>query len=431
MADTRPVGATVIEVRAWGKRVGAVALDPRQGCYAFAYAPEWLATGIELAPRTMPVAGYREPYIFPNLPEATYHRLPAMLSDSLPDDFGDTLINAWMQSRGHALASITALDRLAYMGKRAMGALEFKPALGSQARTRAALTMQSLVEEARRAVRGTLSDEGETSAALNQIISVGTSAGGARAKAVIAWNPVTDEIRSGQFKADPGFEHWLLKFDGMGEDKGLGKGRNHGKTEYAYALMAKAAGIQIASCRLLHEHGRAHFMTKRFDREGDEKHHVQTLCAMEHLDFRQIGVHAYAQAFMAIANLKLGQDALDELFRRMAFNVMARNCDDHTKNFAFLLKQGQPWALAPAYDVTFAHNPLGPWTHQHLLSVNGKFKGITRSDLLLEAERFGVRRPEGLLADVAAAIQSFDEFAAQAELPAAKRDEIREQFQRV
>lgn len=219
-----------------------------------------------------------------------------------------------------------------------------------------------------------------------------------------------------------------MKFDGMGEDRGLGKGQNYGKTEFAYSLMAKAAGLQMTPCRLLHENGRAHFMTKRFDREDGEKHHVQTLCAMAHLDFKQIAVHGYAQAFMVIASLGLGQKAVDELFRRMAFNVMARNCDDHTKNLAFLLKQGQPWTLAPAYDVTFAHNPTGKWTHQHQMSVNGKFMDITRADLLLDAERFGVRRPEKLLGDVAAAISSFDEFAAQAELPTARRDEIRADF---
>lgn len=403
-------------------------MDPKQGYYAFAYAPEWLRTGIELAPRTMPAATYREPYIFTNLPEATYRRLPAMLSDALPDDFGNALINAWMQSHGHPLESITTLDRLAYMGKRGMGALEFKPALGSQARTPHVLKMQSLVEEARKAVQGNLSEDALASAALNQIISVGTSAGGARAKAVIAWNPKTDEMRSGQFKTDPGFEPWLLKFDGMGEDRGLGKGQNYGKTEFAYSLMAKAAGIQMTPCRLLQENGRAHFMTKRFDREGDEKHHVQTLCAMAHLDFKQIAVHGYAQAFMVIAALGLGQEAVDELFRRMAFNVMARNCDDHTKNLAFLLKQGQAWALSPAYDVTFAHNPMGQWTHQHQMSVNGKFTDIARADLLLEAERFGVRRPEKLLGEVAAAVRSFEEFAAQAELPPAKRDEVRRNF---
>lgn len=424
MAERTPV----IEVRAWGQRVGAVALDPNRGYYAFAYAPEWLETGIELAPRTMPAAGFKEPFIFTSLPEATFHRLPGMLSDSLPDDFGNALINAWMQTHGRAPESITALDRLAYMGKRGMGALEFRPALGSQARSKAALEMRSLVEEARKAVHGNLSDDVLASAALNQIISVGTSAGGARAKAVIAWNPRTGEMRSGQFKADPGFEHWLLKFDGMGADLALGEGREFGKTEYAYSLMAKAAGIRMAPSRLLHESGRAHFMTRRFDREGDEKHHVQTLCAMEHLDFKQMSVHSYAQAFMAVSALGLGQDAVDELFRRMAFNVMARNCDDHTKNLSFLLKRGQAWELAPAYDVTFAHNPGGQWTRQHQMSVNGKFKDITRADLLLDAERFGVRRPEKLLGGVAAAVESFGTFAAEAGLTEKKRDEMRKQF---
>lgn len=422
------MSSAAIEVRAWGQRVGAVAPDPRRGAYAFAYAPEWLETGVELAPRMMPAAGYREPYLFTNLPEATFHRLPGLLADALPDDFGNALINAWMQSKGRALESITPLDRLAYMGKRGMGALEFRPALGTRATRKDALEMQSLVEAARKAVHGELSTDALAATALNQIISVGTSAGGARAKAVLAWNPATGELRSGQFGAAPGFEHWLLKFDGMGADAGLGKGGDYGRTEYAYALMAKAAGLRMAPCRLLEENGRAHFMTKRFDREGDEKHHVQTLCAMAHLDFKQLATHSYAQAFMAVAALKLGQDAVDELFRRMAFNVMARNCDDHTKNLAFLLKRDQPWALAPAYDVTHAYNPSGPWTFQHQMSVNSKFQDITAADLLEDAERFGVRSPRKLLDGIADALGSFDAFAREAGLPETKRDAVRKQF---
>lgn len=422
------MSSAAIEVRAWGRRVGAVAPDPKHGYFVFAYAPEWLKTGIELAPRTMPVADYQGPYMFTNLPEATFHRLPGLLSDALPDDFGNALINAWMQSKGRRLESITILDRLAYMGKRAMGALEFKPALGTRTTSKTALDMKSLVESAREAVHGELSNDALASAALNQIISVGTSAGGARAKAVIAWNPTTEEMRSGQFGVAPGFEHWLLKLDGMGKDPGLGKGLDFGKTEFAYHLMAKAAGIQMTECRLLREEGRAHFMTRRFDRDGDEKHHVQTLCAMEHMDFKLLATHSYTQAFMVLAALKLGQDTVDELFRRMAFNVMARNCDDHTKNLAFILKQGHPWALSPAYDVTHAYNPEGPWTFQHQMAVNGKFKDITKADLLVDAERFGVRSPEKLLSDVAAAVGSFDQFANEAELPNNKRDAVRKSF---
>jgi len=410
------MSSRAIEVRAWDRRVGAVALDPKMGFYVFAYTPDWLRTGVELAPRTMPVANHRGPYIFPNLPEATYRRLPALLSDALPDDFGNALINAYMTSRGHTVTSVTPLDRLAYMAKRGMGALEFRPALGSRTDSKEALDMKGLVEAARSAVHGTLATEGKARAALDRIISVGTSAGGARAKAVVAWNPVTNEMRSGQFAADPGFGHWLVKFDGIAPDRTLGGGKGFGRLEYAYHLMARAAGIRMADCRLLEEGGRAHFMTRRFDRDGNEKHHVQTLCAMEHMDFRQVAVHTYAQAFMAMAAIGMGPDAIDELFRRMAFNVMAMNCDDHTKNLAFLLRRGGAWELAPAYDLTYAYNPEGDWTYQHQMAVNGKFNGIAREDLLLEAERFGVRNPRGILGEVAASVGSFGEFARKAGL---------------
>lgn len=418
------MSSRAIEVRAWGRTVGAVALDPKQGYYVFAYTPEWLRTGIELAPRTMPVAGHRGPYLFPNLPEATYQRLPALLSDALPDDFGNALINAYMTSRGRTVSSVTPLDRLAYMAKRGMGALEFRPALGTRTDSKEALDMKGLLEAARRAVHGNFATEGAAKAALNRILSVGTSAGGARAKAVVAWNPVSGEMRSGQFAVDPGFEPWLVKFDGVAPDRTLGGGKGLGRLEYAYHLMARAAGIRMADCRLLEEGGRAHFMTRRFDREGNEKHHVQTLCAMEHMDFKQVAVHTYAQAFMAMAALGLGPDASDELFRRMAFNVMAMNCDDHTKNLAFLLRRGGSWELAPAYDLTYAYNPKGDWTYQHQMAVNGKFQDITRHDLLQDAERFGVRNAGGILEDVAEAIGSFGQFAREAGLSGIRQAEV-------
>jgi serine/threonine-protein kinase HipA len=306
------------------------------------------------------------------------------------------------------------------MGKRGTGALEFRPARGSYNESAAPIAMKSLVEEARKVVHGNLAVDREAHAALANIIKVGTSAGGARAKAVIAWNPKTDEVRSGQFEAAPGFEHWLLKFDGVGRDMELGTGADYGRIEYAYSRMARAAGITISPCRLLEENDRAHFMTKRFDREivdgAMRKHHLQTLCAMEHLDFKQRGTHSYAQLFMAISKLGLGDEAISDAFRRMAFNVMARNCDDHTKNSSFLLKQGEEWALAPAYDLTHAYNPKGEWTYQHLMSVNGKFREITREDLLQEADRFGVRRPQSLLADVRAALDCWPTFAQEADL---------------
>ena len=410
----------VIEVRVWGKRVGAVALDDRLGYYAFAYEPEWRRTGIELAPLTLPLDDRSAAFVFPNLPDATFHRLSGMLADALPDDFGNALIDAWMAERGFAKSEVTPLDRLAYMGKRGVGALEFKPERGSHSESAAPLEMKSLVENARKLIEGDLSIDAHANAAIANIIRVGTSAGGARAKAVIAWNPGTNTIRSGQFDAAEGFEHWLLKFDGVGKYPELGTGADYGRIEYAYHLMAKAAGIDMSECRLLEENARAHFMTRRFDREVTNgrtiKHHVQTLCAMEHLDFKQRGTHTYAQLFMAVARLNLGDRALEQVFRRMAFNVMARNCDDHTKNFAFRLRQGGDWELAPAYDVTHAYNPKGEWTYQHLMSVNGKFREIAREDLLMEAERFGVSRPVDLLKDVRTALESWSRFSNEAGL---------------
>lgn len=418
----------VIEVRIWGQRVGALAPDPKLGSYAFAYQPSWRTTGIELAPLNMPLEDRREVYVFPNLPEATFHRLPGMLADSLPDDFGNALIDAWMAERGVTKSEVTTLDRLAYMGKRGMGALEFKPARGSQKESAAPLAMKLLVEEARKLVEGDFSVDAHAKAALANMIKVGTSAGGARAKAVIAWNSKTGQIRSGQFDAAEGFEHWILKFDGVGKYAELGTGADYGRIEYAYHKMATQAGIKMSQCHLLEENERAHFMTRRFDRELVQgrtiKHHMQTLCALNHLDFKQRATHAYAQLFMVVAQLGLGDEAISQIFRRMAFNVMARNCDDHTKNFGFILRQGENWELAPAHDVTHAYNPKGEWTFQHLMSVNGKFKDITRTDLLVEADRFGVRRANDLLADVHAAIENWTSHAKEAGLSPATSNRV-------
>ena len=416
---------STIEVRIWGQRVGAVAEDPRVGAYVFGYDPQWLKKRVDLAPRMMPIATYRPPgHAFPSLSRESYHGLPGLLADALPDSFGNALIDAWMAAHGVDRASITTLDRLAYMGKRGIGALEFKPAKGAHRDSQDALKMQDLVETARSVVQGNLSSDPMAAAALAQIIRVGTSAGGARAKAVIAWNPDTGEIRSGQFDVAPGFEHWLLKFDGVGTDFELGTGAHYGRVEYAYYLMACAAGIEMSPCRLYLENGRAHFMTRRFDREDNRKHHVQTLCAMAHMDYKQRATHSYAQAFMTLAGLSLPAAARDQLFLRMAFNVMARNCDDHTKNVAFRLKEGGEWELTPAYDVTHAYNPKGEWTYQHLMSVNEKFDDIARADLLTEASRFSVRAPERLIADVAAALGSWQQFAREAGLEDKYRDAI-------
>ena len=417
----------IVEVRIWGRAVGAVALDPGLRFYAFEYQPAFVRSGIELAPLTMPLAAASEPFVFTDLPELTYRRLPGMLADALPDDFGNTLIDAWMAREGVGKPQITSLDRLAYMGRRGLGALEFKPVRGPRpARSIAAIEMAALVESARRAVQGEIDTEAHAEAAIAQIIQVGTSAGGARAKAVVAWNPATTEIRAGQFDVQAGFEHWLIKFDGVGVDERLGVSQDYGRIEYAYHLMARAAGIAMSPCRLLEENGRAHFMTKRFDRDGNSKHHLQTLCGLAHLDYRQKATHDVGQFLLTIDRLQLGYPAMEEAFRRTAFNVMAANCDDHSKNASFLLREGGAWELAPAYDVTHAYNPKGEWTYQHLMSVNGKFSGITREDLMTVADRFGIGTASQVMGQVAEAVSSWPEFARKAAVSAREVGRIRE-----
>lgn len=414
-----------VEVVAWGRRVGAVTQEPTKNYYAFQYDPRWVATGIELAPLTMPLAQADEPFLFTDLPELTFKRLPALLADALPDDFGNALIDAWMADRGITKGAITPLDRLAYMGKRGMGALTFSPMRGPTPSKPTAIEMGKLVNAARMAVVGDFDGEDHTAAALGQIISVGTSAGGARAKATIARSTETGEVRTGQFDIPPGFEAWLLKFDGMGPDRQLGESKSYGRIEYAYYLMASAAGIDMSPCELLEENGRAHFMTRRFDRTGNTRHHMQTLCAMSHLDYKQVATHSYNQLFQAASALKLGREAMAQILRRMVFNVLAVNNDDHTKNFSFLLRQGGTWELAPAYDVTFAFNPDNVWIKNHLMSVNGKFSNITRADVREVAERFDLLAElPGVIDSVRGAVARWPEFSTLAKVDPAERQRI-------
>jgi serine/threonine-protein kinase HipA len=426
----RPVD--VVEVRAWGSRVGAVALDERSGFYVFEYDRAWAGRGVELAPTTMPTTGPGRTYVFPTLAPVTYHRLPAMVADSLPDDFGNALTTAYLANEGVPAGQITALDRLAYLGTRGMGALEFHPVRGPRTRKATAIELSELVTAARGALSGaTASGEHGLTDAISHLIAVGTSAGGARAKAVVALNPETGELRSGQVPADPGFEQWLLKLDGVGADLDLGATGHFGRIEFAYHLMATAAGIDMMECRLLEEGGRAHFMTRRFDRlEVGHKVHTQTLCAMAQLDFRQIGAHDYAQLFLHVERLGLGPPARAEAFRRMAFNVAAANCDDHTKNFSFVLPEGGQWALSPAYDVTHAHSPESRWTRQHLMAVNGRTTGITRADVREVGDRFGVPRASDIVEEVLEAVTKWPAFADEAGVPRAIADHIAGDVQR-
>jgi len=410
----------VVEVRIWGQSVGAVApLQGKPGFYEFQYFPAFDNSGLELAPLRMKLKAQRR-FSFPELAPGTFHGLPGLLADALPDTFGNALIDEYLTRHGTRTEEITTLQRLVYVGRRAMGALEFEPAL-AETRSPAVtvpLDMAHLVEDARHALRGELGKIAQ------EILDVGSSAGGARAKAVIGWNPRTNEVVSGQFDLPDGYEHWLLKFD-LGLDGVLSSRAGFGRIEYAHYLMALEAGIEMSESRLLEEGGRAHFMTKRFDRRGNDKVHVQSLCGLMHLDFNTPYVHGYEQYLRAVLELKLDAPALEQAWLRCVFNVAAVNCDDHTKNLAFMLDQTGNWDIAPAYDTCFSHNPAaGKWTRQHQMLVGGKAWDITDADLIALANTFDIRKPKELLDRVAGAVARWPEFALRAGVPQVETDRI-------
>ncbi|MCL2403486.1 MAG: type II toxin-antitoxin system HipA family toxin [Coriobacteriia bacterium] len=418
-----------LKVYCWGRYVGALALDQRTGYYAFEYNPDFQTSGIELAPLALPLSDLG-PQIFSHLPEKTYYRLPPFIADSLPDNFGNSIINAYMANRGIASSDLSPLDRLAYIGSRGMGALEFVPALQRQnGSALASLDMGELVSEARRAVRANLNRDStlDAESELAQLIQIGVSAGGARAKAVVGFDKRSEEFVSGQLDVPEGFEHWIIKFDVESSEPGnLGVSQEYGRIEYAYYLMASDCGIQMEESRLYEAAGRTHFMTKRFDREmsaGENiRHHMQTLCALSQLDFNQRGTHDYSQLFMAAYELGLPLYAYDEIFLRMVLNVACSNKDDHTKNHSFRLKQGEAWELSPAYDITYAFG--SNWTAQHLMGVGGQFIDISREDVLALAQRYYVRSPETLLDVVLDVADNWSEYAGKAGLKTDEKDRI-------
>ncbi len=403
----------VAYVHLWGQRLGAVAWNEKRGCADFEYDPAFIKRGLEVSPLMMPLG--KLIYSFPGLKQETYHGLPGMLADALPDRFGNSLIDLWLVRQGRAPGDFSPVERLCYMGTRAMGALEFEPALEPRLKGSVRLEMAELVELASRILdhkkKLTANFLENRQEALKTIIRVGTSAGGNRAKAVIAWNPKTGEVRSGQVGIPPGFEPWILKFDGV-TDESLGDPKGFGRIEYAYYLMTVKSGIKMNLCRLLEESGRAHFMTRRFDRdEKGGKIHAQSLCALAHYDFNAAGEYGYEQAFSVILRLKLGHEALQEMYRRMVFNVLARNQDDHTRNIAFLMDEDGAWCLAPAFDMVWAYNPSGHWTDRHQMSVHGKREGFTLSDLEAAASEYDIRGAAKIREEVAHAVTMWPEFA--------------------
>jgi serine/threonine-protein kinase HipA len=416
----------------WGTVIGAVTWLEDREVGVFQYTPDFIRSGIQLSPLMIPLGEF--PYEFPALARNTFKGLPGLLTDSLPDRYGNAIIDAWLASQGRTAASFHPVERLCYVGSRGMGALEFEPATLGPPTSKHAVEVARLVDLAnqildeRARLGGVFSGEGDHEA-INDLLRVGTSAGGARAKAILSWNPETNEFRSGQVDAGTGFEHWLMKFDGItsNQDTEIATPKGYGKIEYAYHLMAVEAGIEMTACRLHHEGGRSHFMTKRFDRSTKGgKRHMQSLGAIAHYDYKQPASYSYEQAVQVIRRLGLPRKDMDQQILRAIFNVVGRNCDDHVKNIAFLMNRRGEWRLSPAFDISYAWNSSGEWTSRHQMSVNGKRDRFEREDLLALANVADIKkaRANQMIDRVIEAVRLWPDFAKKAGVADARVMEI-------
>ncbi|MCK4268828.1 MAG: type II toxin-antitoxin system HipA family toxin [Actinomycetia bacterium] len=407
-------------VKLWGKVIGAVSWIKEKEYAVFEFEKEILKLGLDISPLHMPLQKALQGdmiFSFPSLNKETFHGLPGLLADSLPDKFGNTLIDAWLARNGRDPNSFSPIERLCYIGKRGMGALEFSPSLATNTEDSVPVEIADLVRLAQEVssehfrLNANISDNNNTEAMLD-IIRVGTSAGGARPKAVVAVN-ADGHVRSGQVKAPAGYDYWIIKFDGV-DDLELGKTQGYGRIEYAYHLMAKACGINMTPCRLLEEGGRAHFMTKRFDRDKNTKVHLQSLCGLAHYDFNLAGGYSYEQVFSVMRQLHLPKTEAHQQFCRMVLNVVARNQDDHTKNISFLLDSKGKWHLSPAYDFIYAHNPAGHWTNKHQMTINGKREGFTLQDLVEVGDSIGLPNPKETIMEIIDTVKHWPKFAQEA-----------------
>lgn len=423
---------TVASIKIWDRKVGAVLWDESKNVGVFEFDKNFIDSGLDLSPITLPLSEAskgRRVFSFPFLNFETFKGLPGLLADSLPDKFGNQVIDAWLAQQGKTAQSFNPVDRLCYIGKRGMGALEFEPESGSSIIPSNKLEINALVEFAKEvlAERASFQTNLKDEKGFSDILQVGSSAGGARAKAIIAYNQKTGEVRSGQIDGLDGFDYWLIKFDGVTNHQ-LGDPKGYGNIEYAYYLMATTAGINMMESELKIENQRAHFMTKRFDRVNNQKMHMQTLCGLAHFDYNMPGSYSYEQALMIMRQMQLPYPDMEELFRRMVFNVMARNQDDHTKNISFLMNSEGKWSLSPAYDVTFAFNPSNFWLKAHQMTINGKKENIELNDVLSLAKNVNIKKPQQIIDECREAILKWDEFAEKAIIPLAQQKEIKSLF---
>lgn len=411
-------------VRIWDSLVGVVSWDDSRKIANFQYDKNFLNKSWDISPLKMPLVNGDRIYSFPELSplkdsgEDTFKGLPGLLADSLPDKYGNLLIEKWLAQNGRPQNSMNPVEKLCFIGSRGMGALEFEPAIQKANTNTFSIELSSLVDFAAKILsirKGFETDlNSDEQQAMKEILKIGTSAGGVRPKAVIAFNKKTGEVRSGQTKAPKGFEHWLIKLDGVSGAQ-FGESYDWGRVEYAYYLMAKECGLEMMECQLLEENGRAHFLTRRFDREGSNtKHHIQTLCGIQHFDYSNIFGYSYEQVFQTMRLLRLTYPQAEQMFRRMVFNVLATNCDDHTKNFAFRLKQNSKWELAPAYDVCYSYNPENNWVNQQTLSINGKHKNIRKEDFLTISKANSIKKGELIIEEINSIVKEWKRFALKA-----------------
>lgn len=424
------------EIWIWDQLAGAILWDEAEQLGSFEFNQAFLRSGLDISPVKMPLSNGARVYSFPELRKSrvdiydTFKGLPGLLADMLPDKYGNQLINAWLIKNGRAADSLNPVEQLCFIGKRGIGALEIRPSFRNEDVKASSLEIDSLVDIAGKILNSRADFQsnltGEEQSALSDILKIGTSAGGARAKAVIAFNSKTGEVKSGQVKAPAGFSYWIIKFDGV-HDSQFGVTVGYGRVEMAYYLMAMEAGIEMSECRLLEENSRAHFMTKRFDRmKNGQKIHMQSLCGLRHFDFNQVGNYSYEQVFETMRMLRLSYPEAEQMFVRMVFNVLARNCDDHTKNFAFLMDQKGKWSLSPAYDICYAYRPGSVWVSAQSLMVNGKKENITEDDFLKVARKMNIKKPEEKIESVKAAVRRWNEFADEAKVIPTLRDKIAE-----
>lgn len=413
-------------VNIWGAQAGVVTWDAERKLASFQYDTRFLSQKWDLSPIKMPIGNGDLVYSFPELLPGkddkydAFQGLPGLLADALPDKYGNRLIERWLAQHGRAPNSMNPVEKLCFIGSRGMGALEFEPAQQKSNKNSFSVEINSLVDIAKKMLSerenfDTLISDGEQQA-INEILKIGTSAGGARPKAVIAYHPKTKEVRSGQARAPKGFEHWLIKLDGV-DGTQFGESSGWGRVEYAYYLMAKDCEIDMMDCQLLEENNRAHFMTRRYDREGSSiKHHVQSLCGLQHFDFNDMYSYSYEQVFQTMRMLRLTYPEAEEMFRRMVFNVVATNYDDHTKNFAFRLKQDKRWELAPAFDVCYANDPTNQWVNRQTLSINTKIENITKEDLLTIAKANSLKNGDRIIEQTVEVVNSWNKYANEVEI---------------